>query len=173
MSETPPVINDPAHDPVAIRRQYLNHEANLRSLGSLYYLGAFIGLLVGLLSLVGFRAQVMPHRQIIGVVMILLGLAYWKLGGWLRDLDPRARLPANILACIGLIGFPIGTVINVYILYLLNSKKAAVVFSEEYLLVREATPEIKYSTSWVVIVLAILLCLFVLLALVAAVFGKN
>lgn len=168
MPDTPPVIADP----VAIRKEYLNHEASLRSLGSLYYLGAVVGVIVGGLWLVNPRNP-FPYRDLVGVLMLLLAVAYWKLGGWLRDLDPRARLPANILAVIGLIGFPIGTLINAYILYLLNSQKAAVVFSAEYLAVREATPEIKYKTSWIVVVLAGLLCLVLLLGIVAAVSAKR
>jgi hypothetical protein len=171
MPDTPPVIAAPI-DPAAIRREYLNHETNLRSLGSLYYLGAFGGVVGGAVWIAVPQARI-PYHQLIGVLMILLGIAYWKLAAWLRDLDPRARLPANILAVIGLVGFPIGTLISAYILYLLNSKKAAVVFSDEYVLVREATPEIKYKTSKIVIGFVVLLGLFIFIAILAAIFGKH
>jgi hypothetical protein len=168
MSDTPPVISDAA----ALRRQYLNHEASIRSIGSLYYLGAVIGLMVGALTLLGPR-QAVPMRYLIGPLMILLGVAYWKLGAWLRNLDARGRIPATVLACIGLIAFPIGTLINAYILYLLNSKKAAVVFSDEYHRVIEATPEIKYRTSIVVVLFAVLLAIVLLGAVAALMLGKH
>jgi hypothetical protein len=168
MPDTPPPISDPA----ALRRKYLNHEASLRSLGSLYYLGAALGALGGIMALFG-RTQSLPLGYLLGPLMILIGLAYWKLGSWLRALDVRGRIPANILACIGLLAFPFGTAINAYILYLLNSKKAAVVFSEDYRRVIEATPEIKYRTSKIVVVFAVLLGLFLLLALSAAILGKH
>ena len=168
MPDSPPIISDPA----ALRRQYLSHEASVRSIGSLYYLSSIMSLIVGIVTLLGI-SQTFPMRYILGPLMILLGVAYWKLGGLLRDLDPRGRMPATILSCIGLLGFPIGTLICAYILYLLNSKKAAVVFSDEYHRVIEATPEIKYRTSIIVIVLAVLLGIFLLVGLSAMILGKH
>jgi hypothetical protein len=169
MSDAPPVINDP----VALRKQYLNHEASIRSLGTLYYLGAVFGLIGGVVALLGVRGQPAAFRFILGPIMILLAVLYWKIGVWLRDIDVRGRVPATILACLGLIGFPIGTLISVYILYLLNSKKAAVVFSDEYFLIVEATPQIKYKTSWLVIALALLLGIILIFLLIALAVGKH
>jgi len=168
MPDAPPVISDPA----PLRRQYLNHEASIRSIGSLYYLGAVFSLIAGALTFLGpYRA--VPMRYLLGPLMILLGVAYWKLAAWLRNLDSRGRVPATILACIGLLAFPIGTLINAYILYLLNSKKAAVVFSDDYHRVIEATPEIKYRTSILVIVFAVLLAIFLLVAVSALILAKH
>jgi hypothetical protein len=169
MPDAPPAANDP----VALRKQYLNHEASIRSLGTLYYLGAAFGLIGGVVALLGVRGQPPAFRLILGPIMILLSVLYWKIGGWLRDLDVRGRVPATILACIGLLGFPIGTLISAYILYILNSKKAAVVFSDEYFLIVEATPEIKYKTSWLVIVLVVLVCILLFFLLIALAAGRH
>jgi hypothetical protein len=168
MSDAPPVINDPA----ALRRQYLNHEASIRSIGTLYCFGGVVSIIIGIVALFTTR-QTALFRFLVGPLTILLGLAYWKLGVWLRDLDVRGRVPATILACIGLLGFPIGTLISAYIIYLLNSKKAAVVFSDEYSAVIDATPEIEYRTSWIIIAFVVLLSLCVIVALAAVVLGKH
>ena len=84
------------------------------------------------------------------------------VGFGLRKLKRKVRYAAVGLAALGLIGFPVGTVISVYILYLLLSRKGEMVFSAQYADVVKATPHIKYRTSvivWIVIVsfLALLL----------------
>ena len=66
----------------------------------------------------------------------------------------------RVLAVLGLIQIPIGTIINGYVLYLMFSDKGKVVFSPEYQEIREATPEVKYKTSMIVwVFLAILVVL--------------
>jgi hypothetical protein len=74
-----------------------------------------------------------------------------------------ARVPAIILAVIGLLGFPIGTLLNAYVLWLLASRKGRMVLSAEYASIVEATPHMKYRTP---IVLWILLGVIVLLVVV-------
>lgn len=88
----------------------------------------------------------------------------------LRGLQSSARVVAIIFSVIGLLGIPIGTLINGYFLYLLLGQKGTYVFSEEYARVRAATPHIKYKTSiWVLVVVALLVLLVVIgiVALVA------
>jgi hypothetical protein len=91
---------------------------------------------------------------VIGVVFIgLAALQIW-VGIGLRNLKPWARIASGVLAGIGLLGFPIGTLINGYILYLLFSKKGAMLFSPDYQRVIAETPHIKYKTSiivWIVL----------------------
>jgi hypothetical protein len=54
-----------------------------------------------------------------------------------------------VLSGIGLLGFPIGTLINGYILYLFLSKKGRTVFAPEYQEVIEATPHVSTAPrSW-------------------------
>ena len=77
-----------------------------------------------------------------------------------------------ILAGIGLIGFPIGTLISAYILYLLGSQKGVQVFSDEYAEVIAATPHIKYRSSKLVIVLVVLLVALVVIGVVAGLMSR-
>ena len=98
--------------------------------------------------------------------MAVAGLQIWTAIG-LRQLRSWARIVSGVLSGIGLLGFPLGTLLNGYILYLLFSKKGTMVFSDEYKRVIELTPGIKYRTSIVVwIFLGLLLVL-----LGVAVFG--
>lgn len=91
-----------------------------------------------------------PGFPVIGVAVAVLGIAYVIVGWGLRALRSRARTPAIVLAAIGLLGFPIGTLINAYILWLVVSRKGRMVLSSEYASIVEATPHIKYRTSMVV-----------------------
>jgi hypothetical protein len=76
-----------------------------------------------------------------------------------------------VLSEVGLLGFPIGTLINGYILYLLLSKKGRKVFSDEYRQIVSLTPHIKYRTSIVVCILLGLIVLMVAAAILFTVFG--
>lgn len=75
------------------------------------------------------------------ILMLWLGLG-------LRRLNPVVRIPASILAGIGLIVFPIGTLISAYFLWLLLSPNGRTVFSADYRQVVAQTPHIKYRIPW-------------------------
>lgn len=160
-------------DAASIRRMHLNHEANIKAIGMLYYIGVFSTLLVFALWLtgtikldkLGIRASAVEFSAAVAVFYI------WVAHG-LRALDPGVKIPAGILAGIGLLGFPIGTLINGFVLYLLFSKKGAMVFSDEYKQVIAATPHIKYRTSIIVWFFVALLVLLILLG-VAAVLSHH
>jgi len=141
---------------VAVRRHYLYHEASVRSIGSLYYFVAILFIVSGIVGVAG------EGGSAAAVAFVLLaGLAaiqFWT-GRALRTLKPWARIPAGIFSVIGLLGFPIGTLINGYILYLLFSAKGNTVFSEAYRQVIAQTPDIKYRTSIVVWIVLSLLAL--------------
>ena len=78
----------------------------------------------------------------------------------MRALRPWGRIVGCVLSGLGLLGFPIGTAINAYILYLFLSKKGRTVFAPEYQAVIAATPDVKYRTSILVwIFLALLVAL--------------
>lgn len=152
----PPVASAAVQqNPDEIRQKYISHEASIRSIGLLYFLATCFSLLAGIASFFAGEAASIG----VGVFLILMAVVYWWVGSKLRKLDPGARTPATILAAIGLLGFPIGTLINGYFLYLLQSAKGAYVFSEEYRGIVAATPHIKYRTSalvWLILALAIL-----------------
>jgi hypothetical protein len=72
-------------------------------------------------------------------------------------LQPWVRIPATIVSVLGLAGVPLGTLISLYALWLIHSRKGRLVLSPEYSEIVEATPHIKYRTPiWVWIVLAVL-----------------
>lgn len=167
-----------------VRRKFLKHEASVQSIGSLYLFGVvillfaagvmIISLIVGLVNGTnganGNDAAPGVVEAVISIVIILAiaGLQYW-VGMGLRALQSSARVVASIFSVIGLLGIPIGTLINGYFLYLLLGQKGTYVFSEEYARVRAATPHIQYKTSiWVLVGVALLVVVFVI-AIVALV----
>lgn len=164
------------------RRTYLNHEASVKSIGFLYLLGAIFLVPVGALVLVGaFGVVVNAPAQgdpqallvaVIGVFYVALGVFQGFVGYGLRRLRPWTRIAGSVLSAIGLIGFPIGTLISAYFLYLFMSKKGKVVFSPEYQSVIEQTPHIKYKVSIVVWILLGLLAALILMGLIFAVLSN-
>lgn len=98
---------------------------------------------------------------LIGLPLLLLALIIlqFALAGGLRKLRPWVRIPVIILSIIGLIGFPLGTIISGYVLYLMLSAKSKMVFSTEYQRVIAQTPHIRYRSNLLVTVLVVLLVL--------------
>jgi hypothetical protein len=142
----------------AIRRAHIGHEASTRSVGLLYYLG---GILVTVAAIVSLS----QGGAVVAALLLGLGVAQLFAGWGVRALRAWGRVVGSVLSAIGLLGFPVGTLINTYILYLFFSKKGRTIFSPAYKDVIAATPEVKYSTS---IVIWILLALVVALVLAAA-----
>jgi hypothetical protein len=110
----------------------------------------------------------------LGVALILVGLGVgYAFAGWgVRSLRPWGRIVGCVLAAIGLLGFPIGTLINAYILYLFLSKKGRTIYSPEYQDVIAATPHVKYKTSILVWVFLGLLVALLAFGMLASFFGK-
>jgi hypothetical protein len=144
----------------AIRREHIKHEASIKSVGCLHIFGGALMLLAGLGAI--FGAAMSGGRGggsemfIVAVVYLGIGSLSFASGYGLRTLKPWSRILSSILCAIGLIGFPIGTLLNAYFLYLILSAKGQTILSEEYKYVVTATPHVKY-TSWVAIILLILL----------------
>lgn len=150
----------------SIRQAHLKHEASLKSVAILLLLGGALMLFSGVMIMVsmssmsgnsemdmtGFILAMAVIYGAIGLVLILLAHGYRKLKRWVR-------IPGTIVACLGLLSFPIGTLINGYILYLLWSQKGKMVLSAEYQEVIAATPHMKYRTPvlvWVLLAIVIL-----------------
>jgi Ca2+/Na+ antiporter len=96
----------------------------------------------------------------IGVLQLIAGLG-------LRKFSNRGRILGSVIAGIGLIVIPVGTVIGAYILYLLLGAKGKVVFSPEYQEVIAQTPHIRYRTSkwvWILLILFLLFIVFLMFA---------
>ena len=132
-----------------IRQQHLTHEASVQSVGSLYILGCLLTLVGGgfLTFMVVSNSAQNSSDEGMGLLLLGLGFAQGFIGFGLNKLKSWARISAALFAGVGLLAFPIGTLINGYVLYLLLSAKGKMVFSDEYREVIEQTPEIKYKTS--------------------------
>src|ERR1022692_2510924 len=145
-------VPPPVLDSRKIREEHIKHEASVRSIGTLYIFGA------GLTVFVTLPFLLRGHWDFLADTYLLtIGAVLWLIGKGLRALNTRARTWATIISAIGLVAVPIGTLINAYFLYLLHSKKGAMVFSPKYKAVIEATPDIECKTSKVLIFLAVLL----------------
>ena len=148
----------------SIRREHINHEASIKGVGILYYIsgaGMLVASAAGLFGASSGR-NALPLLAIF-VVLGLLSAGFIAVGRGLRTLKPWARIPTTVLAALGLLGFPVGTLINGYILWLIHSQKGRFILSPEYAPIVEATPDVKYRTPlWIWILLGVLV-----LALVA------
>lgn len=154
-----------------IRRDNLSREASIQSIGSLYVLGALVMTLATGSALVTLVFATVSADVVSGgggfvgitsIFYVAMTAAFWWIGLGLRRLNPAVRIWAIILSAIGLLGFPIGTLINGYVLWLVSGRKAKYIFSSEYQDIIAATPHIKYKTSIVVwILLAVLVAVLV------------
>ena len=160
-------------DAVSIRLKYLSHEASVKAMGTLFYLGGGLGMLVT----AGLLAQIWRATQSLGVVEILvvalgvfMGIAQLLLAHGLRNLLRWSRIPAAAVSVLMLFSVPVGTLIGSYFLYLLLSQKGGVVFSDEYRQVITQTPHVHYRTSRIVVVLLVVVLLILALVIGAAIF---
>lgn len=164
----------------AIRRQHLGTEASIQSVGLLYWIGAVLLIVYGFIAIAGGLTLATRSPLRIGAsefaIIIIIASVALCFGGMqayaaqsLRKLNPKGKGLAILLTCFGLLGFPVGTLISGYILYLLLSEKGQFVFSPEYRAIIDATPHIRYKTSllaWMVLIVFVLLILGMVVALV-------
>jgi len=171
LKEGVPIASSDAEE---MRKLHVSHEASVKSVGILYYLGGAAMLFGGLgMTASSLSSSKGPESIAVVVVLFVLAGAYIWVGYGLRRLRRWARITTGILAGIGLLGFPLGTIINAYILYLICSKKGATVFSPEYQEVIRQTPHIKYKTSIVVWILLGIVLLVIVAIVTAAIFSKH
>ncbi len=166
------VLSGLEHDYELIRRKHLKHEVSVQSIGVLYYLSGVIVGFAAAISAVGLSSE--GESSVFLAVSFLYGLVAvicFALGSGLRKLRRGVRLPVGIFAAIGLLGFPIGTLINGYILYLVFSKKGQYVFSDEYRDVIDSTPHIKYRTSLAVRIICAIFFALIVFAVISATFA--
>jgi hypothetical protein len=150
-----------------IRKDHIKHEASIKSVGIFYFLGAGLMALAGLAPALSGRGE----DILFALVFFAFAVGLVAAGVGIRRLKPWARIVSGVLSGIGLLGFPLGTLINGYILYLLFSRKGSTVFSEEYQGIIAATPHIKYKTSivvWILVGLLLLLGLLAIIGLISA-----
>jgi hypothetical protein len=163
---TPPPLGLAGEDE-EIRKKHLNTEATIKSVGTLYYLG-FFALAAGAFTAFTGLTVKDTNPIVMGAIFLVLSLVQLFLAYGLRRLLPWSRWPTVVFSCVGLLAFPIGTLINGLILSNLLGAKGKMVFSEDYKRIISVTPHIKYKSSIWVIVLAILL-IILLIGIIAAV----
>jgi hypothetical protein len=151
----------------AIRKAHISHEASIKAVGLLYYLGSIGMTITAVVTL--FAADETAELGL-GAFLLAVGIGYLVAGWGARALRPWGRIVGCILAAIGLLGFPVGTLINGYILYLFLSKKGRTIFSPEYLDVIAATPHVKYRTSIIVWIFLGLVVLLIAAAIIVPLF---
>ena len=158
---------------VQLREAHIRHEIQLKSVGALYYLGGALALVAGVLMIPAYFADGSEFGQMIGLfALIYLGVGALSvaLGYGFRRLMPWVRIPGAILAGIGLLAIPIGTIVNAWILYLMFCEKGRTVLEPEYQAIIAATPEVRYRRTlgdWIAVgvIGALLLGAVVLIAL--------
>ena len=180
-----------------MRRNYLSHEANLQSIGSLYYLGALLTLVVLVVWAVVFfiesngqagPAGIMAYGfyAVIGALLLAMGYGLTKLQPWARwTAVVLAGLPLTLYGLVvlyvlvlsptpaipALFGAVICCLIFGYILYLLLSPKSGVVFTHEYKDVIARTPHIKYKTSCILKFALLFFVALIALAIIGGISG--
>jgi type II secretory pathway pseudopilin PulG len=116
-----------------------------------------------------FTVAVLGGLLLLGVIQITCGVGLWQL-------KPYGRMIQIILACIGLLGIPLGTIISILILVYLNKPGAKLLFSgrlvesmtsDEQALVAAATSS-SGATTVIVAVVAVLVVI-ALVGIVAAI----
>ena len=169
-----------AGSPEAIRRAHISHEASVKSIGTLYILGAVFMIPIGLVIMFGSLQIADPQAPngppaalmigigffylLIGIVQLVTAIGLYRLRQW-------ARITSIVLNVFGLLGFPVGTLICGYFLYLLLSQKGQTIFSPEYADIVAQTPHVKYRTSIIVWILLAVVGLLLIFAFLATLFG--
>lgn len=156
----------PQAEAESVRLAHLSVETSLRTVGLLYYLG-LAGFGISGFLIVGSSAGSAMVEPAMGVVLLALAVICAVLAYGLRGLRPWVRVPAIGASVIGLFGFPFGSILNGYVLYLLLCAKGRCVLGPDYAAVLAATPHVRYRSSLVLRVCVVALLAFVLFALMA------
>jgi hypothetical protein len=136
-----------------IRREHIRHEIQLKSVGTLYGLGALLLLLSGIAMMVPLFSEGSPSEAPLGLLIgvsifyIGFGSAMAAMAYGYRSLRPWVKIPGTILSGLGLLGIPLGTLINGYILYLIWCAKGQMVLDHKYQRIVEATPHVKFQRT--------------------------
>ncbi|MGN6546979.1 MAG: hypothetical protein ACTHK7_18130 [Aureliella sp.] len=128
--------------------------------------GIFAGLVTvvhlfsGLTALSQLRPYV-PAVRLFGLALMsgTVAVVLLFLARGLRRLEQWANIATTVLSCIGLLAFPVGTIICAYFLYLLQSQKGLLVFSAEYKQMIGSTPDSEHKSSmagWMFLALLVL-----------------
>lgn len=150
------IVTTPEED---IRQFHFSTESSIKSIGVLFYLSCFGFLLGAIVTLLNtFSGE--PVAFVLFVIFAALTALSGFTGHGLRTFKPWAKIVATIYSIIGLLGFPLGTILNIYFLCLYWGKKGRMIFTPEYQNIIDATPHLRYRTSkaaWIVLLIFVLL----------------
>ena len=155
-------------DEVSIRRKYIGHETNIKSIGGLFVLFAIAIFLVGLVTESAPTQRAANFNPLYLAFWATLATAQLIAAFGLYRFQPWARMLAIPICVVWLAGIGIGTLLGLFFLYLLLSPKGAYVFSDEYREIRQATPQVKYKLSTFALVI-----IFGLIVIIAAFIVVN
>ncbi len=144
------------------REKFLRHESALRSVAFFYYLASIPMGFFAVIFMESMTSTFPGEIALFGVFMLVTIVLLATARG-MRTLKLWIRLPVGLISGVGLLVFPLGTLANAYILYLVFSRKGHMVLSAPYREVIENTPEIKPGTP--VLMWSILAALLGLLAI--------
>ena len=154
---TGPETSDPfLQEDTQIRQQFIDCEANCRSIAELLLGG---GLILAIGGAILFAAGTSRPSQAILAVLTLLGCIQFIVGIGARRFLPRARIGAIIFCALWLLFFPVETIFGGACLWYLVRPAAAYVFTEEYSGVIRRTPHVRFRTSavsWGILVVLML-----------------
>jgi type II secretory pathway pseudopilin PulG len=166
--------------PVVMPDGRLQRPGVVTLLAVLQFIGGGIWLLIAAVALISLFAMSSGERDpfaagVIGV-LLLIGVAQITCGIGLWKLKPYGRMFQIILSCVGLLGFPVGTIISIAILIYLNKPGLKLLFSDRSL--ESMTPDeqaqvaaaTSSSSATTVIVAAVgVLVLIAVIGIVAAI----
>src|SRR5690606_3263069 len=129
-------------DAEAIRQEHIKTESSIKTIGVLYWLGGIAIMAAATMTII---AGVTTHdagvpELLISAIFLTLGVFQFLVGSVLRNFQRTARVCAGVLSTLGLLAFPVGTLINAPILGTIFGKKSRMIFSEPYKEIIAATP---------------------------------
>jgi hypothetical protein len=157
------------------RRRYFPHEQNIRSIGTYFCFAGVFQLIAGTVLLffqietffslrdVNLNVHLDPGHFAVTIAqqafffLAIGGLTIWT-GRCFRDLNQSAYVAGIMVAVMGLLNIPIGTIASAVILYLIISDRTRFVLSDRYRQAIAATPQFQWKTvGWVKIIIALTL----------------
>ena len=161
---TGPEATDPfQQDDTRIRQQFIDCEANVKTIAGLLTLGgiALAGacMFLGFVSL-GYRGVVgqLPYF-VLATLLGSMGTAQIVVGFQVGSFHPSARIWAILFCSLWLLFIPIGTFFGGACLWYLARPAAKHVFTREYLNVIQRTPDVQFRTSylsWGILIIVLL-----------------
>lgn len=155
----------------SLRQFHLKTERSLKSIGVFFILSGVIliaGLPFALHQTLTGTEESSPSKFVFLAIFTLVAISTFPTGLSLLKLKPSARRSSIILSVFGLFAFPVGTLINIGILFELTSKRAGIVLDENYRLAIDQTPHLQSSPSRIVTVCSIIIGGFVALSLMVS-----